>query len=150
MSISILDINWLAVAVATVAYCAFSGLWHRQFAFGKKWEEAMGFIRPVNWKETIIYFVVRFFSCLITTIVISILIELVKVNSFREATILGLMAGIGFATAVTFTNAVIPTMKKPLVYGAITVNWNYSGNNNNLCNGKIDAEKYQAITKVLQ
>ncbi len=116
----------------------------------EKMGRSNGFYQTSKLERNDHLFVVRFFSCLITTIVISILIELVKVNSFREATILGLMAGIGFATAVTFTNAVIPTMKKPLVFGAITVNWNYSGNNNNLCNGKIDAEKYQAITKVLQ
>lgn len=56
MTISITDLNWLAVAVATVVYCAFSGIWHRQFAFGKKWEQAMGFVRPEKWKETTILF----------------------------------------------------------------------------------------------
>ncbi|WP_224996909.1 DUF1761 domain-containing protein [Cesiribacter sp. SM1] len=120
MPISITDINWFAVGVATVAYCAFSGMWHRQFVFGKKWEESMGFIRPIDWKETTIYFVVPFFSCLITTIVMSILVNLVGVASFRDALTLGLIAGIGIATTVTFTNAVIPTMKKPLMFGAIT------------------------------
>ena len=48
----------LAVIVATIAYSAFSGIWHRQFSFGKKWENAMGFSRPEDWKETTIYFVV--------------------------------------------------------------------------------------------
>jgi hypothetical protein len=70
MKISLSEINWLAIALATVVYCAFSGIWHRQFVFGKKWENAMGFQRPENWKETKIYFVVPFFSCLITTLVL--------------------------------------------------------------------------------
>ncbi len=120
MNIALTDINWLAVIVATIAYSAFSGIWHKQFAFGKRWENAMGFNRPENWKETTIYFVVPSISCLTTSSVIAILLNLVNVTTFSDALTLGLLSGIGFATAVTFTNAVIPTMKKPLVFGAIT------------------------------
>ncbi|NOU20020.1 MAG: DUF1761 domain-containing protein [Bacteroidales bacterium] len=120
MNIALTDINWLAVLVATIAYSAFSGIWHKQFAFGKKWENAMGFNRPENWKETAIYFVVPSISCLTTSSVIAILLNLINVTTFKGALTLGLLSGIGFATAVTFTNAVIPTMKKPLVFGAIT------------------------------
>ncbi len=72
MNIILSDINWLAVAVGTIVYCAFCGIWHRQFAFGKKWEQAMGFDRPANWKETNIYYVVPLISCFVTTVVISI------------------------------------------------------------------------------
>ncbi len=120
MNISFSEINWLAVAVGTIAYSAFCGIWHRQFAFGKKWEQAMGFSRPENWKETNIYYVVPLISCFVTTVVISILLNLTNVNSFSNALILGLLTGAGFATAVVFTTAVIPIMKKPLAFGAIT------------------------------
>ena len=64
------ELNWLAIAVGTIFYCAFCGIWHRQFAFGKKWEEAMGFERSENWKETNIYYVVPLISCFVTTVVI--------------------------------------------------------------------------------
>ncbi len=114
------DINWLAVVVATVAYCAFCGIWHRQFAFGKKWENAMGFDRPENWKETNIYYVVPLISCFVTTVAIAILSKLTNVNSFSDALTLGLLLGVGLATAIVFTTATIPTMKKPLVFGTIT------------------------------
>jgi Protein of unknown function (DUF1761) len=120
MKILLSEINWIAIALSTVAYCAFSGIWHRQFAFGKKWERAMGFHRPENWKETTIYFVVPFFSCLITTMAVAVLVNICNPNSITEAGTLGLLLGIGFATTVTFTNAVIPTMKEPVVFGAIT------------------------------
>jgi hypothetical protein len=43
MKIMLSDLNWFAVAAGTIAYCAFCGIWHRQFAFGRKWERAMGF-----------------------------------------------------------------------------------------------------------
>lgn len=28
-------LNWLAIAAGAIFYCAFCGIWHRQFAFGK-------------------------------------------------------------------------------------------------------------------
>ena len=114
------EINWLAVVIGTIAYCAFCGIWHRQFAFGKKWDEAMGFKRPDNWKPTNIYYVVPLIACFITTLSIAVLLKLTNTNSFAEALHIGIIAGIGFAMAIVFTTAVIPIMKKPLVFGAIT------------------------------
>ncbi len=120
MNISLTEIDWLAATVGTFAYSAFCGIWHRQFAFGKKWERAMGFNRPGNWKHTNIYYVVPLISCFVTTVVISILLKLANVHSYSEVLVLGLLTGIGFATSIVFTTAVIPTMKKPLMFGAIT------------------------------
>lgn len=114
------EISWLAIAVGTIVYCAFCGIWHRQFAFGKKWEEAMGFQRPENWKETNIYYIVPLIACFITTVAIAVLLKLTNTTSIFDALKLGLILGVGFATAIVFTTAVIPTMKKPLTFGAIT------------------------------
>jgi Na+-translocating ferredoxin:NAD+ oxidoreductase RnfA subunit len=114
------QINWLAIAVGTIVYCAFCGIWHRPFAFGKKWEEAMGFKRPENWKETNIYYIVPLISCFVTTVAIAVLLKLTNTNSILEALHIGLIGGVGFAMAIVFTTAVIPTMKKPLTFGAIT------------------------------
>ncbi len=114
------ELNWLAIVVGTIFYCAFCGIWHRQFAFGKKWEEAMGFERPKDWKETNIYYVVPLIACLITTVVIAILLNLTNTSSYNDALKLGLLIGFGIAIAVVFTASVIPIMKKPLAFGAIT------------------------------
>jgi hypothetical protein len=114
------EINWLAVVVGTIAYWVFCGIWHRPFVFGKKWEQAMGFDRPENWKETNISFIVPLISCFVTSIAVAVLLKLTDVNSITNALTVGLLTGIGFATAVVFTTVVIPTMKKPLVFGAIT------------------------------
>lgn len=80
----------------------------------------MGFKRPENWKETNIYYIVPLISCFITTLAISVLLKLTNANSYTGALTVGLIAGIGFAMAIVFTTAVIPTMKKPLTFGAIT------------------------------
>lgn len=114
------ELNWLAVAVGTVAYCAFCGIWHRQFVFGKKWEEAMGFKRPENWKETNIYYIAPLIACFVTTVALAILMKLTNATSFNDALTVGLLTGFGIAMAIVFTTAIIPTMKKPLLFGAIT------------------------------
>lgn len=120
MNLRISEIDWIAVIAATIVYCAFSGAWHRRFAFGKFWEDAMGFQRPEGWKETPAYFIVPSVSCFITSFGIALLFKPIGVNNLGEAVTLGLVLGIGVGTAVTFTNAVIPTMRKPLVFGTIT------------------------------
>lgn len=114
------ELNWLSIIAGTIAYCAFCGIWHRQFAFGKKWEAAMGFKRPDNWKETNIYYIVPLIACFVTTVAVAILLKLTNTNSLGEALHLGLILGVGLAMAIVFTTAVIPTMKKPLTFGAIT------------------------------
>lgn len=116
----LIEINWVAVLIGTMAYCAFCGIWHRQFVFGKKWEEAMGFHRPENWKETNIYYIVPLIACFATTLTMSILLKLTNTASFKEALTVGLLSGFGIGMAIVFTTAVIPTMKRPLTFGAIT------------------------------
>ena len=107
----LIEINWVAVLIGTMAYCAFCGIWHRQFVFGKKWEEAMGFHRPENWKETNIYYIVPLIACFATTLTMSILLKLTNTASFKEALTVGLLSGFGIGMAIVFTTAVIPTMK---------------------------------------
>jgi len=86
----------------------------------KKWEDAMGFKRPDNWKETNIYYIVPLITCFATTVTIAVLLNLTNTNSYSKAIKLGLILGVGLAMAIVFTTAIIPTMKKPLTFGAIT------------------------------
>ncbi|MEM7373095.1 MAG: DUF1761 domain-containing protein [Bacteroidota bacterium] len=120
MTLSLIDLNWLSIVCAALAYSFFSGMWHRPFAFGKLWDKAMGFERAKDWKESPVYFIVPFIGCIITTIALAVLSHVLDIDSLQEALLLGLTAGLGIATAVTFTNAIIPIMKHPLIFGAIT------------------------------
>lgn len=117
---SIFEINWGAVLVGTICYSLFCGLWHRQFAFGKKWHEAMGFKPPHGWKETSIYYIVPLLSCFATTVSLAILQIELQINTVWKLVQLGIIAGFGIAMAVVFTASIIPIMKKPLLFGMIT------------------------------
>ena len=120
MELSISEINWLGILVATVIYSAFSGIWHRQFVFGKKWEAAMGFERPDGWTETNIYFVIPLIGCFFASLTMALLHSWIGISSLESAILLGITVGLGIGTTVTFTNAVIPIINKPTTFGLIT------------------------------
>lgn len=120
MTQALLNINWLAVLIATVAYFVLGGFWYWRPIFGKHYDDALGFERPDNWKWTSIYFTVPFLSCLLASIGISVLINAIKLSSLTETINFGLVIGICFAIAISLGNAVTPKMAKPIKYGLIT------------------------------
>lgn len=119
--------SWIAVIVAGLLYFVFGGLWFSKFAFGKKWDEALGFDRPEGWKETTIYFVGPAVGSLVASVAMALLGHGVGVASFGDAVSLGLVTGIGFAATVSVTNAINPKIPKPLLYGAVTGSYHVLG-----------------------
>lgn len=115
-----LELDWIAIAIGTIVYSLISGMWHRPFAFGKIWERAMGFVRPIGWIESNMYYVVPLISCFVSTSVLALMQLALDIKSIGDAAILGLILGFGLATTTTFTNAVIPIMKSPLKFASIT------------------------------
>lgn len=120
MTISIADINWLAVAVATVAYFLLGGLWFSPFVFSKHYDKAIGFDRLRNWKWTSIYFIGPFLGCLLASFAIAVLTNTLNINSTTQAITFGLVAGLGISSSVSFVNAITPKMPLPILFGLIT------------------------------
>lgn len=117
---AILDINWVAVIIATLAYFILGGFWYWRPIFGKHYDDALGFERPDKWKWTYIYFTIPFLSCLLASIGISVLINALGLSSLTDTLLFGLVIGICFTIAVSLVNAVTPTIPKPEKYGLIT------------------------------
>lgn len=115
-----IKINWLGVIFSTVFFSFFCGMWHRQFAFGKKWEQAMGFTRPLGWKDPVLYYVVPLIASLVISIVLAFLQQVTHIIDIYGAITIGVVVGVGIAMPVIFITACIPTIKKPLVFGLIT------------------------------
>ena len=114
------DLNWLAIMLATVMYYMMGGLWFSQLVFGKAWEKSIGFDRPKEWKESTIFYVGPLIGCLVTSIATAILIYSLNIQSLADSVRLGLTVGLGYAGAVSITNAITPTAPQPLVHGLIT------------------------------
>ncbi len=113
------ELNWLAIIAATVVYYALGGFWFGSAAFGKQWETALGFEKPKDWKLTPVFYIGPLIGCLLASIATSILIYALDIQSLADAMMLGLIAGVGYAAAVSGTNAITPTAARPVVLGMI-------------------------------
>lgn len=113
------DLNWLAIILATAVYYILGGLWFSTMLFGNAWEKAIGFERPDTWRYPTISFVSPLIGCLVISIATAILIHALEIEFLRDALVLGLIIGIGYAGAVSTINAVTPITPRPLVQGAI-------------------------------
>lgn len=121
------DPNRLAVIVATILYYMLGGLWFSQFVFGRVWDESIGFERRNDWKFGPVFYVGPFVGCLVTSIATAILVYAVEIQSFGDAVLLGLITGIGYAGAVSVTNAITPRNPRPLVHGMINGSYHLLG-----------------------
>ncbi len=101
------DLNWLAVAVATVAWFAFSAVWYSVPPISGAWQRAarvtptgQGTMPPPS---TFIGTLVAYF---VTTIVIALLVAALAITEVGNAIELGVLLGVGFGTVFAFINQI--------------------------------------------
>jgi hypothetical protein len=120
------SVNWLAVTLATLAYFVLGALWFTPL-FGRAWDRSLGIERKRGERYPPIYYVVPLVSSLLVSIATAVLVVAAGVEDLADATVLGLVVGIGYSAAVTFTNAVTPTTPHPLAFAAITGSYHVVG-----------------------
>jgi Protein of unknown function (DUF1761) len=102
-------INWLALAVATVAYFMLGALWYSKALFGTKWAQLVGIDmkNPDAKKGMGAMMASTFILILIVCFALDVLI--IKFNFEQELMFgvkLGLLTGLGFATTAVSINYV--------------------------------------------
>ena len=107
------DINWLAVAVAAVAYFALGAIWYSAL-FGKQWVTYQGINMqdPDAKKGVGAIMASSFLLMFVAVICIAILVERLQLYQAISGVKLGLLTGIGFA--VTSISISYLYVKKPL------------------------------------
>ena len=120
------SVNWLAVMLATLAYFVLGALWFTPL-FGRAWDRSLGIERKRGVRYPAIYYVVPLVSSLLVSVATAVLVDATGVESWVDAAVLGLVVGIGYSAAVTFTNAVTPTTPHPLAFAAITASYHVAG-----------------------
>ena len=120
------SINWLAVAVAALASYVLGALWFTPL-FGRAWDRALGIERVRGERYPPIYYVVPLVSSVLVAIATAVLVAATGIDGWADAAVLGLVVGIGYSAAVTFTNAVTPTTPHPLAFGLITGSYHVVG-----------------------
>jgi hypothetical protein len=120
------SVNWLAVALATLAYYVLGALWFTPL-FGRAWHRSLGIERKRGERYPPIYYVMPFLTSLFVSVATAVLVGAIGIEGWADAAVLGLVVGIGYSAAVTFTNAVTPTTPHPLAFAAITGSYHAVG-----------------------
>lgn len=123
---SLTSVNWLAVTLATLAYFLLGALWFTPL-FGRAWDRSLGIERQRGERYPMVYYVVPLVSSLLVSVATAVLIGWIGIDGWPDAALLGLVVGIGYSGAVTFTNAVTPTAPHPLTFAAITGSYHVVG-----------------------
>ena len=113
------EINWIAVAVATVVLTVLAGVYFgaiiaKQYALalGRNPSEKADF-KPITIVGPMI-------ANLVTIITSAILFHALNIDSFTDAITFGLLVGIGYFSAMILNIAINPNFPKPFAYTA----WN--------------------------
>lgn len=115
-----------SILIAGVAYFVLGGLWFTPL-FGKQWDNAVGFERPIRWRPSTIYYIGPLAGCLVVSFAMSILFNIAQPESFQKAVALGLACGVGFGAAITSVNAISPNMPRPGLYALVTGSYHAVG-----------------------
>ncbi len=121
------DLNWLAIIVAAIAYFAVGALWYSPVAFGNTWMEAGGLTLEGEGPGAAIY-VVPLIGSLLSAIALGMLAEATETDTLGEGLVLGVVAAVGFAFAISLVTATFESTKpKPMVWGAINAGYHMVG-----------------------
>lgn len=98
------DLNWLAVAVATLAWFVFAAVWYSVPPISAAWIKAtkvqpMGSGGSMPPPSTMIATLVAYF---VTTIVIALLVAALAITEVDNAIELGVLLGVGFGLVLAF------------------------------------------------
>lgn len=117
---------FVAILAGGFAYFMLGALWFTPL-FGKQWDSAVGFIRPIGWTPSAVYYVGPLAGCLIATSAIAVLQRTIQPISLLDALLLGLIVGLGFGVTITAVNAIAPNMPRPGLYAAVTGSYHLTG-----------------------
>ncbi len=113
------QINWLAVAAATLATAMLGALWFTAL-FGKHYAVALGREDGPPPKMTPIFIVGPFLCGLATCIACAIMMRALGIESYADALQFGLVVGLGLLAATTVNTGINPNIPRPVLYGAIS------------------------------
>lgn len=119
MFMDLSSLNWLGVAVATVVYFVFGGLWFSPLAFQRLWNASVGFNRPKGWRAGPKYYIAPLVGCFLISLATAILLQVTGVQTQADAIVLGLIVGIGYVAATVGVLAVAPNIPRPGMYAVV-------------------------------
>jgi hypothetical protein len=112
------DLNWLAVLASTVVFFVIGGVYFTAL-ITKPYAVALGNENRELPKPGPLFIVGPLVSSLVVVITSAVLLKALDVQSFGDGIAFGLIVGIGYLVAQTFTIAINPNFPRPILYGLI-------------------------------
>lgn len=124
--ITLSDINWWAVLLATFGYYVLGALWFTPL-FGRAWDRSIGYDRAAtSGRFPVSYYVVPLIGAAIGTLVVAIFTALIDPGTLLGSAAVGVGVG-GAIAGATLTNALTPHTPKPYLFAAITGGYHLVG-----------------------
>jgi uncharacterized protein DUF1761 len=131
------DLNWLAMAVAALAYFALGAIWYAPPVLGKAWMAASGTTMGGPSSNGSGgdrggagpgLYAVPLVGAILAAVAIGLLAAATETDTATEGLALGLVIGVGFAVPVAFVTAAFETKKpRPMLWGAINAGYHVLG-----------------------
>lgn len=119
-------LNWLAVALAALAYYLLGAAWFTPL-FGKAWDRSIGHDRSTAPTFGPDYYLVPLVSAIFVSLALGLILAALAPPSFGEALLVGVVIGVGVAAAVSINNALTPHTRHPYLFGAVTGSYHFVG-----------------------
>lgn len=120
------QLDWLAVALATIAYYLLGAIWFTPL-FGKTWDRAIGYDRAPGSRFGAAYYLVPLVSALLVSLAIAVLTTSLAPISIGESLTMGLVVGLGVAAPISINNGLTPHTPRPFLFGAVTGSYHLVG-----------------------
>ena len=128
MSFDVLeDVNYLAAAVATIAWFVIGALWYAPPVLGKLWMRSSGIEMQEGFRPNPMVFVGSLVAYLVASIAMAMLAKATGSDSLSEGFVLGIVTGVGFAVTLTAVGALYDRKPQPGVWFTITGLYNLIG-----------------------
>ncbi len=103
------ELNWLAIAVATIAWFAFSAIWYSVPVLSKAWARAAKVDTTADAPPLALLFIPTLIGYFVTTVVIGLLVAGLEVEILGDGVLLGAVLGIGFGMVGALVSQVYET-----------------------------------------
>ena len=119
-------LNWLGILVGFIALTLLGGLWFAAL-FPKAYNRSLGRETDAKAPSTPLFLAGPPLTSLIVTVTSAILFAALRIDTYAEALLFGIVVGAGYLAANTVTIAINPNFPRPLLYAAISSSYHIAG-----------------------
>lgn len=121
----LVNLNWMSVLLAFIAYFVLGALWFTLF-FSKQYKISLG-RNGENLPNKPIFIIGPALCSLVITVASAVLMYALNIQSFGGAFEFSLLVGIGYLVANTVNIAINPNIPRPIHYGIISGTYHLVG-----------------------